>query len=263
MSVRIRNGWRFRQGSDTDSTHPPPGEVLWREGIVERALKHAFVCGADDCAQLASCLGPQGTECDLQQGADVVVAVAEVCVIAFVERLEVSAWPADRCVPAAERVCDFTRGGTVASFEGGDLPVCRGGQSAEAGRGWRVRRRGSWALISPGDRRGMNTSSRKTLGRPTLELVGDRDQVLRVGSSDRLLLGAGSGGGEAVGVCAVGRPPEEHPQADWRPRSTPGAGPDRPRGCPVWLPQPTRSSYHHAVTATAKEVRVGRAGTRQ
>lgn len=106
---------------------------MGREGIVERAVKYAFVCGTDHCAQLASCPGPQSMECDLQQSADVVVAIAEVCVIAFVEQLEVSAGPADRPVPAAERVCDFARGETVASFEDSDLSVCRGGQSADHG----------------------------------------------------------------------------------------------------------------------------------
>jgi hypothetical protein len=103
------------------------------EGIVERAVKHAFVCGTDPCAQLASCLGPQSMECHLQQSADAVVAITEVRLIALVERVEVSAWPADRGIPAAERVCDFPRGEAVASFEGGDLPVCRGGHSADHG----------------------------------------------------------------------------------------------------------------------------------
>ncbi|GGU63535.1 hypothetical protein GCM10010274_60410 [Streptomyces lavendofoliae] len=117
---------------------------MGREGIVERAVKHAFACGTDYCAELASCLGPQSMECDLQQSADVEIATAEVCVIAFVERLEASAWPADRRIPAAEHVCDFTRGEAVASFEGGDLPVCRGGQSADHGaRRWCVRRCGT------------------------------------------------------------------------------------------------------------------------
>lgn len=61
------------------------------EGVVERAVKHAFVCETDHCAQLASCLGTQSLEGELQQRADVILAVAEVCVIAFVERLVVCA----------------------------------------------------------------------------------------------------------------------------------------------------------------------------
>ncbi|WP_329526702.1 hypothetical protein [Streptomyces sp. NBC_01462] len=105
-----------------------------REGIVERAIEYAFVRGLDDCAQLASCLGPQGMECDLQQGADVMVTVTEVCVIALVEPIDVPAWPPEIGIPAAERVCDLACGEAVTSFEDGDLPVCRGGQSADHGR---------------------------------------------------------------------------------------------------------------------------------
>lgn len=79
-----------RSGQQIDSTHPP--EMVWvREGIVERAIEDAFVRQLDDCAQLASCLGPQGMECDLKQVADVIVAVTEVCVIAHIEPIEVPA----------------------------------------------------------------------------------------------------------------------------------------------------------------------------
>lgn len=106
---------------------------MGREGVVERAVKHTFVYGTDHCPQLASRLGPQSMEGELQQRADVILAVAEVCVIAFGERLVVSAWLADRCVPAAERVCDLARGEAVAPFKVGDLPVRRGGQSADHG----------------------------------------------------------------------------------------------------------------------------------
>ncbi|WP_329467035.1 hypothetical protein [Streptomyces sp. NBC_01431] len=62
-------------------------------------------------------------ESDLQQGADVVVAGAEVCVIALVEPIEVLTWRPNVGIPAAVRVCDLACGEALPSFEDGDLSV--------------------------------------------------------------------------------------------------------------------------------------------
>lgn len=74
MSVRSsRGGGR----SDVDPTHEP-GEAWVREEVADGAPEDAFVCGTNDWVHFTSCLGAQGVERDLQQGADVVGAGAEV-----------------------------------------------------------------------------------------------------------------------------------------------------------------------------------------